>query len=249
MSVFPGETMIRSTIALAALLAMSALAFCEGLLSPVPEVSPRDSLVRLSVEKGDSVVWVIRRLPDGLRPDIERIDNGRRCIWAGPPGRYDIDVIVSIDGTLIQDFARTTVGEPGPDPDPDPDPDPPGPGPDPDPDPDPDSCVDIPEDDFGNIGRVACQSLAGLSADALRRKPEIRKAYLDTVEAMDNPGDSGAITLADSVDYLRQRLSPIVTASPEWRAWGEKVDQHAASFLSNRLAYKRLCAAIAAGLQ
>lgn len=117
--------------------AFSLLFFFAGtcsageLLKDLPERAPEHTLIELSGQEGTSWAWIIKRLPDGFRPRVRMVDDGRTAIWTGPPGDYDVDVIALRDGALIQDFARFTIeatSPPRPQPDPEPD-RPPGPQP------------------------------------------------------------------------------------------------------------------------
>ncbi len=119
---------------------------------------PVYSLVRLKCEKeGTSYVWIIRRLPDGFRPESVRLGNGQELVWTGPPGNYDIDAIFTDStGSLQQIFGKVVIGDgvptptPAPTPLPGPNPQPtPGPTPIPNPTPGPSKPLPRPSSSFG----------------------------------------------------------------------------------------------------
>jgi hypothetical protein len=128
-------------------------------------------------EQSGGYAWIVRRLPDGFRPDLVRIDGGKAAIWTGPPGVYEIDLICQVDGALAQAHARVTIRGVGPGPTPPPGPDPP---PEPGPSPIPD---DIPDDVFDNLGQ---QVFASLQANAGETFPasELATLYFDTAKRL-----------------------------------------------------------------
>jgi len=69
------------------------------------------TLIKLKCDgEGKSYVWIVRRLPDGFRPDTVRIENGKELVWTGPPGMYDIDsIFTDNNGILQQLFHRVSI--------------------------------------------------------------------------------------------------------------------------------------------
>ncbi|MEM9368199.1 MAG: hypothetical protein AAGD07_19560 [Planctomycetota bacterium] len=120
--------------------------------------------------------WIIRRLSDGYRPDLIRVDGGKVAIWTGPPGTYEIDLICQVDGGLTQAHARVVIREK--DLHPDPGPQPPEPNPPPQPGPKPD-LIFVPTDEFNDLGR---QVLSLLHANAHETFPalELARRYRST---------------------------------------------------------------------
>lgn len=74
------------------------------------------TLIKLTCEaEAKSYVWIVRRLPDGFRPDTVRIDNGKQLVWTGPPGSYDVDSIyIDSAGVFQQLFHRVNIGNADP---------------------------------------------------------------------------------------------------------------------------------------
>ena len=105
----------------------------QGATSEVQTNFKPYTLIRMEAkEDGKSFVWILRRLPDGFRPDSIRVNNGKELVWTGPPGFYDIDMIYTDkEGILQQLFTRVTIegSQPAPQP--------PAPGPTPTPTPTP----------------------------------------------------------------------------------------------------------------
>ena len=106
------------------------IATYQGASSEVQTNFKPYTLIRMEAnEDGKSFVWILRRLPDGLRPDSVRVNNGKELVWTGPPGFYDVDMIYTDkDGILQQLFTRVTIegSQPTPNP-PTPGPTPPSP--------------------------------------------------------------------------------------------------------------------------
>jgi hypothetical protein len=127
---------------------------CYGqILKDFPKEVEPYKLIKLEATEGTSWAWIIKRLPDGFRP--ETYINTNQCIWVGPPGTYDIDVISIQDGALKQQYSqlviKSTDVSPNPNPGPTPNPNPnPGPTPNPGPSPNPGP---VPPSDKYEIGR------------------------------------------------------------------------------------------------
>ncbi len=64
------------------------------------------TLIKLKCDgEGKSYVWIVRRLPDGFRPDTVRIENGKELVWTGPPGMYDIDSIFTDNNESYNNYS------------------------------------------------------------------------------------------------------------------------------------------------
>lgn len=229
----------------AAVISVTALA--GDALGPFPDRVPLHTMARLEATEGDSWIWIVRRVGDSFRPDTEVVDDGRKLLVTGPPGVYEIDLIISSQGRLTQEFARLTIGDETPVP---PVPPGPAPGPQPGPEPEPSDCASIADDEFGSIGRAACEALAAVTPEDMAKKAKVKAIYLDTVEAMNSPGESGVVTLLDAVRFRDSRMKAVTDQAPSWKEWGARINAHADQFISDidRLNFGPMCAAVAKGL-
>lgn len=158
-------------------------------------------------------------------------------VFCAPVGSY----LVSGDGQLAIVLIQN-----GTDPD---NPDPPKPD-DPDVPPSPsDDCSKVPEDSFGNIGKLACQTLKTVPQDVRQRtQTKIKQAYLNTAKALDNPS-SGVLTLDDATEYLRNELTAQLGSDKDkWLSWATTIGSHILTLQINRGNYADLCRSIAGGL-
>ncbi|KAA5541545.1 hypothetical protein FYK55_18490 [Roseiconus nitratireducens] len=214
------------------------------------EVDPH-RLIRseASCEQAGGFAWIVRRLPDGFRPDLVRIDGGKAAIWTGPPGTYEIDLICQVDGALAQAHARVVIRGTGPDPSPPgPGPMPPGPNP-PEPDPSPD---DVPADEFGNLGR---RVFSLLKANASETFPagELAALYQSTADRLTGTTTPIIPTVSAARVVLKEGHDEILEgeSSAVWmtcRIEIEKVwDEHQRDM--DRTKAARFIAAVGTGLQ
>lgn len=164
---------------------------------------------------------------------IKRFED--HTIFAGRPGTY----LVAGDGELAWVIIG---GDPGPEP---------GPGPEPEPDPEPDDkdCSDVPEDDYDNVGRVACGALSNVAEEDRDLQSKIRSAYLDTAAKMNNPGDSGLLTLNDGISYLKGEIQKVVQRGTSWDGWASEVQSKINQQEIGRSDWAPVCIAIAEGLK
>ena len=200
------------------------------------------TLIRMeATEDGKSFVWILRRLPDGLRPDSVRINNGKELVWTGPPGFYDVDMIYTDkDGILQQLFTRVTIegSQPAPQP-PVPGPTPPSQdNPTPPTPPQPDGPVTPLPKPFGKFG------FSQLAYDeALKISTKDRLALSEGIA--DNYGSVSAAIFAGGIVDVNKAFEEIRTRNRElssnasftaWSAWfdalGKKVNE---DWLSKKL--------------
>lgn len=184
------------------------------------------SLVRLECEEdGKSFVWIIRRLPDGFRPDSVRLNSGKELVWTGPPGIYDVDTIYTDkEGVLQQVFIKVTIegGDvvvpPGPGPTP-PGPTPPGPTP-----PQPGKIVPLPKPTGDKYG------FSGISYDLAVAIPE--KDRLLAEKIADNYGSVSAAIFAGGIVDIDKAMADLRSRNqalfndpqfPAWKTWFEKL--------------------------
>lgn len=224
------------------MLCMSVTSFC---IDVPPKVSLYEPVVITHTEGAK-----IQILPWGTATpqflDESRIKRFKdHTVFGAPAGAY----LVSGDGQIaIVIIEGVGPKPPGPLP---PDPNPPGPDPGPNP-PQPDGrdCSKVPEDRFGNIGKLACQSMSLVSQeDSQRYTPLVREAYLKTAEAMKNPS-SGVLSLDDGTKFLADRLKEVFPAGPQsWSKWAEKMNAHIKTQTITRIDFGPMCASIAEGLK
>ena len=200
-------------------------------------------------ESANGYAWIVRRMPDGFRPDVIRIEEGKAAVWTGPPGLYDVDLICQIDGVLSQAFAQVTIlGQP-----PDPPPTPPSPPvppapPTPVPPPDPET---VPADEFDNIGRQVFQQLA---TDANKDFPAAQLNVVYTQAALRLTGAQAPIlpTINKAKEFIDQQESALLQGEHRetWRVCRTQIDTAWKKFepSMNRTAAAKFLTAIAGGL-
>lgn len=163
-------------------------------------------------------------------------------VFGAPAGAY----LVSGDGELAIVIIEGKTPIPVP-----PNPNPPNPEPNPNPTP-PEvrDCSSVPTDRFGNIGKLACQSLSVVSQeDNQRYRLLVRDAYIKTAEAMKNPS-SGVLSLDDGTKYLSTQLNSIFPDGPQsWSKWAEKMNAHMKTQTITRIDFGPMCVSIAEGLK
>ncbi len=193
------------------------------------------SLIRLECEEeGTSFVWILRRLPDGFRPDSIRVGQGKEIVWTGPPGTYDIDTIFTDKaGVLQQVYSRVTITSPdspvNPVPGPVPGPTPPGPSPTP-PAPTPPGPVnpDVkplpkPTGDrfgFGGISYDLAMNIDSKSRNALATK------IADNYGAVSSAIFAGGIVdVTKAFEELRSRNRSLASdpSAAAWQPWFDKL--------------------------
>ncbi|WP_430454887.1 hypothetical protein [Rhodopirellula europaea] len=190
-------------------------------------------------QQPDGYAWIVRRLSDGFRPDLVRIDNGKAAIWTGPPGVYEIDLICQVDGAITQAHAIVTIREadPGPTPPPGPAP-PPEPGPSPIPD-------DIPDDAFDNLGQQVFALLQASASDSFPAG-ELATLYSDTAKRLTGAKTpiiptvtAASVVLTKGQDDLLQAENAAVWATCRieidrvWRKFESDIDRfEAAQFIA-----------------
>jgi hypothetical protein len=208
----------------------------QGATSEVQTNFKPYTLIRMEAkEDGKSFVWILRRLPDGFRPDSIRVNNGKELVWTGPPGFYDIDMIYTDkDGILQQLFTRVTIegNQPAPQP-PVPGPTPPSPDnpnpPQPD-NPTPGPVTPLPKP-FGKFG------FSQVAYDEAMKIPVKERLEL-AVDIGDNYGSVSAAIFAGGIvdvnkafEEIRSRnrelssKASFATWSPWFDALGVKVQQ------------------------
>lgn len=194
------------------------------------------TLIRMEAkEDGKSFVWILRRLPDGFRPDSIRVNNGKELVWTGPPGFYDIDMIYTDKDNILQQlFTRVTIegNQPTPVP-PVPGPTPPSPDnpnpPQPD-NPTPGPVTPLPKP-FGKFG------FSQLAYDEALKIPVKERLEL-AVDIGDNYGSVSAAIFAGGIVDVNKAFEEIRTRNRQlsnkpaftvWSAWfdalGVKVQQ------------------------
>lgn len=199
---------------------LASLTASGSLLAQGVDTYPEHSLVRLTeAQEADSLVWIVRRLPDGFRPDLVTLDNGKECIWTGPPGSYDIDVILIKAGVLSQNFRRAVIESKNPVPPPDPIV---PPGPDPVVPPDPNT-----PDQFGYV-KLISQLTQGMSATAKKLAPQFASNYQSVSAAI----FAGGITNIDKAYDDLVKRNRALSNQPGYDEWksvlagvSEKVDE------------------------
>ena len=160
-------------------------------------------------------------------------------VFGAPAGAY----LVSGDGELaivIIEGKNTPPTPPTPNPTPNPNPNPP----------DARDCSNVLEDRFGNIGKLACQSLVLVTQeDNQRYRQLVREAYLKTAEAMKDPS-SGVISLDDGTKYLSDQLNNVFPNGPQsWSKWADKMNSHMKTQTITRIDFGPMCVSIAEGLK
>jgi hypothetical protein len=190
------------------------------------------TLIRLECENdAKSFIWIIRRLPDGFRPDSVRVNNGKELVWTGPPGSYDVDTIYTDkDGILQQLFTRVVIeGALPPTPTPTPTPDNPNP-PNPNPNPNPSPVNPLPKP-FGKFGFSQLAYDQALKIP-VKDRTELAQAIADnygSVSAAIFAG--GLVDVNKAFEEIRSRNRQLSTSTSftAWSSWfddlGLKVNQ------------------------
>lgn len=191
------------------------------------------TLIRLECEEeGTSFVWILRRLPDGLRPDSIRVNNGKEIVWTGPPGVYDVDTIYTDSkGILQQVFTRIAIVNPdnqppappvppGPGPSP---PSPPGPTPPTPPSP-PNVVTPLPKPTGDRFGFGGISYDLAMAIDVPNRNKLAEKVA-------DNYGSVSAAIFAGGIVDVRKAMEEIRTrnrdlsSDPAFQAWAPWFDK------------------------
>lgn len=196
-------------------------------------------------EQSGGYAWIVRRLPDGFRPDLVRVDDGKAAIWTGPPGVYEIDLICQVDGALAQAHARVTIRGNGPDPTPPPEPaPPPGPGPQPVPD-------TIPDDEFDNLGKQVFALLQSNASDGFPTA-ELSQLYFTTSKRLAGSQTPIIPTVATASEVLTEGHDKILQGenSAVWMTCRGEIDRVWKKFESDMDRFKaaRFIAAVGNGL-
>ncbi len=191
----------------------------EGSSSTSPLTFKPFTLVRLACEQeAKSYVWILRRMPDGYRPDSIRIGNGKELVFTGPPGSYDVDTIYSDEtGTLQQVFVRVVIeGTDGVVPVP------PVPGPIPPPTPDGIKPLPKPTGDRFGFGPVSYDLALEIPGKDRVLAEQIADNY-GSVSAAIFAG--GIVDVNQAFTDLRSRNQALATnpAFPAWKNWFDKL--------------------------
>ncbi len=180
------------------------------------------TLIRMECEsEGKSYVWILRRLPDGFRPDSIRVNSGKELVWTGPPGSYDVDTIYTDkDGVLQQLFSRVVIE--GTDNTPTPV-DPVDPS-KPDPKPNPDGIKPLPKPDAARFGfaPVSYDQALLISTKDRTLAEKIAENY-GSVSAAIFAG--GIVDVNKAFEELRNRNKELANdpRMPAWNTWFEKL--------------------------
>lgn len=245
-----------------AITSVAGVASAGELLRELPTEAKEHTLIEMQGTDGQSWAWILKRTQDGHRPMIRTFDAGRTCIWTGPPGTYDIDVIALQDGVLVQEYAQLVIvphappkpdpspgPQPGPQPGPSPGPDP-SPGPSPEPQPDPTPPPTLPDDPWG-VAKLVYTEAVKIPAAARGKAGELADNF-DAVAAGIHAGqfrNGGFQAAQKTIAESNQQ-----TLGSERAAWDPLFTRLHTHTQERRVpttlaAYADLYAAIAAGLR
>ncbi len=178
------------------------------------------TLIRLQCDSdAKSYIWILRRLPDGFRPDSVRINNGKELVWTGPPGSYDVDTIYTDkDGILQQLFTKVVIEGTSPTPVV---PTPVIPTPD---NPTPDSITPLPKPSVGRFGFGPISYDQAMLIDGKNRSlaEKIADNY-GSVSAAIFAG--GIVDVNKAFEELRNRNKELLsdTRMSAWSTWFDKL--------------------------
>ena len=111
-------------------------------------------------------------------------------------------------------------------------------------------CDAVAEDEFGNIGRLGCTSMAQVPKDAWSEKQDVREALLDAAKAIRDPRTSGIITIRDAFDRIQDEVDEAVEPkAADWQPWRDTINAQIATLNLQKADVDNLCEAIAKGLE
>ena len=188
-------------------------------------------LIRFEEAPDSSIVWIIRRQGDGLRPKMDtyhqhyKDDTGIKfsktknvCVWVAPPGNYDVDIICLDNGSLSMDYKVVTIEGTAPTPPkPDPvNPNPPNPVP---PNPDPVNPNPIPPEP----GTLGYSKIAFDTALPLKVSQSTAKSLANNYQAVSSAIRAGGIVDVSKAfeDVARRNAETMASASDKakWESW------------------------------
>lgn len=186
------------------------------------EAALGDLVVLEAVGQYDAAKWFLGNSPKSFLP----VEGGSKVVFAsGTPGEYRFFAVgASVEaGNVSLDDATFTVriGHPGPDPNPNPGPTPnPGPQPNPNPTPSP----TIPDDAFGNVGRLTFDTVAKFSPSARSKAPATGALYCEASSRLAGDGDPARlfVNVSEAMAWLKQERS--ATWSSDAAEWQKFVD-------------------------
>lgn len=182
-------------------------------------------LIKMEAEpQAAGYVWIIRRLPDGLRPEFVTLKEGKMCVWTGPPGKYDVDIIYTTEQGISQLFCNVTIKGDGPKPPTPPDdpdkPDPPTPPDDPD---EPDGPDNPQPPEPGQFG------YSKLAFDLAKKIPSSKRTSLsmkiaDNYEATSAAIRAGGIVTVEAAFQEVKKRNQELQSDPNIVAWKDWFD-------------------------
>ncbi len=127
------------------------------------------------------------------------------CIFAGSPGSYS--VLFAPDDPE-QSFLHLPIFVPGtPEPGP----------PEPNPDPTPAGCAEVPDDEYDNIGRRACEWVAELPPEMRAMAPMMARVYLSAASRLEN---NEVLDIGDNNQRIAEDIGLVLTTTAQISAWG-----------------------------
>jgi hypothetical protein len=175
----------------------------QTMMDPVHD---EHTLIRMKVEgEPNSVVWIIRRMPDGFRPGFLSIA-ADECVWTGPPGQYDIDIISVKDNQLVQKFQRVIIQSKSNPPTP---PVPPGPNPKPKP------------GENATYRELSDYYYEGLSQEAKQYSKGISDNYISVAAAI---SAGGIKKVQDAFDTVKAKNRDVLKDKAVlWKEWFDPI--------------------------
>ncbi len=193
---------------------------------------PGDLIVLEATGEHDSVRWFLGNSPKTFLP----VDGGKRVVFAsGTPGEYRFFAVgATVDAgkiSLDDDTHTVVIGNPGPapvppnpNPTPVPVPVPPTPPTPPTP-PSPPAPV-IPDDSFGNVGRLTFDTVAKFGQSARSKAPATGALYCEAASRLAGDGDPARlfVNVTAAMAWLKQeRAATWGTDAAEWQKFVETI--------------------------
>ena len=184
------------------------------------------TLIRMECQpNAKSFVWILRRLPDGFRPDSVRVNDGKELVWTGPPGSYDVDTIYTDENGILQQLFTRVVIEGAspvpPEPTPVPTPDNPNPPKPDNPTPGPVTPLPKPSSKFGYAQIAYDQAIAIPVKDRLALANQISENY-GSISAAIFAG--GLVDVNSIFKEVRSRNGEL-SSNASFTAWSKWFDE------------------------